>query len=138
MKISNGEIFNAYDALGKLFEIEFPVKTGLALSRLIGKLTEPYNEITRVKDKLVKKHGIYDGERNKDKSKDFVPKKTGNVTVVPEDETWESFISEYIEVMSEDRELAFDKVKIPSKIDNETLKIKLEILAPLERFIEVE
>jgi hypothetical protein len=57
---------------------------------------------------------------------------------VPEDETWESFISEYIEVMSEDRELAFDKVKIPSKIDNETLKVKLEILAPLERFIEVE
>jgi hypothetical protein len=136
MILSNGEIFVAFEALKKLFEVEFPVCTGLELSRLIGKLKSPYEEIARVKDSIVRKYGKYEGERDTEN-----PVKRGSINVKSEDDNWESFMEEYVNLMADETKVNFGNVKIPikipEKVNGKAIQVKLEILSSLKEFIEV-
>jgi len=124
MKLENGEIFTAVNALNDLYEKEWPVRVSLALAKLSRKLQEPFKAIEQVREGLLKKHGTVDEK--------------GGTSIKPEDENWSKFAEDFNELMSQTTELVFDKVKLPEEVDGKPVVIKPSLLVPLEKFIEIE
>jgi len=118
MKIKNGEIYTAKDALGKLIAVPFPIKVSFQIAKMAGKLNEPYQNISIVKDELVKKYG---------------DTKKGNLSIDPESKNWVAFITDFDELMDQEIELEFEKVKLP-EID---ANIEPSVIIQLEKFIEL-
>lgn len=127
MKLLNGEIFNAVQALNELYDKEWPVRTSLALAKLTSKLNEPFMAIDKVRNGLVKKYGESD-ETN-----------PNSISVKTDSESYTKFAEEYNDLMMQEAdEIVFDVVKLPLEIDGKPLVIKANLLIPLEKFIEVE
>ena len=124
MKLENGEIFTAVNALDDLYEKEWPVRVSLSLAKLARKLQEPFKAIEQVREGLLKKHGT--------------PNEMGRVSIKPEDASWAKFAIGFNELMSQTTELVFDKVKLPEEVDGKPVVIKPSLLVPLEKFIEIE
>ena len=127
MKLLNGEIFNAVQALNELYDKEWPVRTSLALAKLTGKLNGPFMAIDKVRNGLVQKYG----EPDKTNS--------NSISVKSDSENYPKFAEEYNELMMQQAdEVVFEVVKLPQEIDGKPLIIKANLLIPLEKFIEVE
>ena len=127
MKLLNGEIFGAVNALNELYEKEWPVRTSLALAKLTGKLNGPFIDISKVKDGLVQKYGEVDKENS------------NSIAIKPESENFGKFAEEYNELMMQEAdEVVFEIVKLPQEVDGKPLMIKANLLLPLEKFIEIE
>jgi len=120
MKLTNGEIFNAKMPLQQLVAIKFPVKTSLALVKLVQKLNEFMIPVEQVRSGLVKTYGKPDA------------KNPNQARVSPEDKGWDKFQSEFAELMAQEIEIVFDKVELP-----ETLEIEPTVLMALEKFIKI-
>jgi len=121
VKLTNGEILNAKVPLQQLVANKFPVKTSLALVKLVQKLNEFMIPVEQVRAGLVKTYGKPD-EKNPNQAR-----------VSPEDEGWDKFRAEFDELMAQEVEVIFDKVELP-----ETLEIEPSVLMALEKFIKVE
>jgi len=121
VKLTNGEILNAKVPLQQLVANKFPVKTSLALVKLIQKLNEIMVPVEQVRTGLIKTYGKPDA------------KNPNQARVSPEDEGWEKFQSEFEELMSQEVELVIDIVTLP-----ETLEIEPSVLMALEKFIAVK
>jgi len=127
MKLLNGEIFNAVQALNELYDKEWPVRTSLALAKLTGKLNGPFMAIDKVRNGLVQKYG----EPDKTNS--------NSISVKSDSENYPKFAEEYNELMMQQAdEVVFEVVKLPQEIDGKPLMIKANLLIPLEKFVEVE
>ncbi len=134
MKLNNGEIYSAWDALNRLTPegTKFPVKVSLGIVKLRTKLGEPYKEIEEVRNGLIKTHG---------KEED------GQIKVDPEGENFEKFVEEMNELFAQEVEVVFDKVKLPEKVAatcdkcshnmDKMLEIEPSVLMALEKFVEV-
>ena len=125
MELLNGEIFVAKTALEQLFEIDLPVRTSMDLAKLIGKVTEAWNAIEKVRTGLVTKYGSEDPE-------------TRQKRVAQDSEEFTKFIEEYNELMEQKTELVFDIVRLPQNVDGKPLVIKPALLVNLLKFVEVE
>ena len=125
MKLLNAEIFGAVKALNQMFEMELPVRTSLALAKLIGKLNEPFVAIEKVRTGLVMKYGKTD-------------EKTKQTNVLPDNENFPKFMEEYNELMIQTTELVIDIVKLPQKVKGEPFELKAGLLIPLQKFVELE
>lgn len=133
MQLTNGEIFTSREPLQKLLGQKFPVKTAYGLARLANKFQEQLKIIEEVRNGLVTKHGEKDGK--------------GQTSVKPEGESWEKFVAEFNELMAQEVELVFDKVKIPEKVAGTcdkchhnmdvVLEIEPNVLMALAKFVEV-
>ena len=120
MKLTNAEISNAKEPLQELVKHKFPVKTSLELVKLVHKLNEFLIPIEQVRDGLIKTYGTPD------------PKNPQNIQIQPGDENWAKFTEEFAELMTQEVEVVFTKVKLP-----ETLEIEPAIVMALEKFITI-
>jgi len=137
VKLKNGEIFSAVDALGKLTPVgtKFPVKVSLAIVKLSTKLADPYREIEEVRQGLFKTYGEVD------------PENPQQIKVDPKGEKYPKFISELNELFDQEVEIVFEKVKLPEKVAatcdkcnhnmDKQFEIEPVILMALEKFVEV-
>ena len=133
MKVTNGDIWTARDPLKTLVEQKFPVMVSYKLAKLVVKLNEPFKVIEEVRNGLVKKYG----ETN-DK---------GSLEVKQDSENYPKFVDEFNELMAQEIELVFDKVKLPEKTAStcdachhnmdKPLEIEPKILIALDKFVEV-
>ena len=120
MKLTNAEILNAKAPLEELVKQQFPVKTSLALVKLVQKLNEFLIPIEQVRDGLVKMYGNPD------------PKNPNQILVQPGDEGWVKFTEEFAELISQEVEVVFTKVTLP-----DTLEISPAVLIALEKFVKI-
>ncbi len=120
MKLRNGEIFSAKEPLSKLMEHKFPVKTSYGLAKLAQKLNPQLQIIDDVRNGLIKTYG---------KESKGNPQET---RVDPADESFPKFVEEMNELLAQEVEIVFDKVKLP-----EDLEVEPSILILLDKFIEV-
>ena len=120
MKLTNAEIFNVKEPLQQLVSMKFPVKTSLALVKLVQKLNEHLVPAEQVKDGLVKTYGKPD------------PNNSQNITIQPGDENWPKFAEEFAELMTQEVEVVFQKVQLP-----DTLEIEPAVVMALEKFITI-
>ena len=138
MKLQNGEIFMAWDALNKLTPegTKFPVKVSMAIVHLRTKLETPYREIEEVRNGLIKTYGTPDKENSQ------------NISVKPNCEGFDKFAEEIRELMEQEVEVTFEKVKLPEKVAStcdkcshnmdRMLEVEPNVLMALEQFVEIE
>ena len=130
MKLQNGEVYGAVNALAQLSEKELPVKVSYWLARLANKLDGTFKAIDKVRAELIRKHGKEEHEGS------------GNFGIKPEDPNWEKFNIDFNDLMMEEIEVDITPVvipiKLPETVDDKPLTIKLNVLAALEKFVEIE
>ena len=138
MKVTNGELYGVNGALGRLAEIKLPVKTSLQVAKLASKVGDKLRPVEEVKKGLVKTYEIYSepgeagGEILKTKGDDGDLKK---------------FIEEFNELLLQEDEFVFEKIRLPEKITGTcdachhnmdvTFQLEPRILMALEKFCEV-
>ncbi len=133
MKLTNGEIWGSQEPLKKLIEQKFPVMVSYKLSKLVMKLNEQFKVIDEVRQGLIKKFGETDEK--------------GNIQVKPEGENFAKFVVEFNELMSQEVEIAIEKVKLPEKVAatcdkcnhnmDKAFEIEPSLLIALDKFTEV-
>ena len=121
VKLTNGEIFNAKEPLRQLSAQKFPVLTSLAIMKVMQKLNEHLLPFEQVRDGLIKTYGT----ANLDNPQ--------QIAINPGDENFPKFAAEYQELLSQEVEVVFEKIKLPA-----TLEIEPAILMSLEKLVEVE
>lgn len=122
MNLKNGEIFNAIAPLQKLVDREFPVKVSYGLAKMANKLNEQFKVIDQVRQGLIKKYGVQEGQQ---------------ISVKADGPNFPKFIAELEELMNQEVEVVFEKVKLPEEVDGKPLQIEPKILMALEKFVEV-
>ena len=120
MKVTNAELFNVKEPLQQLVANKFPVKTSLALAKLVQKVNHHLIPAEETRDGLVRHYG----KKN--------PNDPMQVGLKPGDENWAEFAKEYAELSQQTVELVFDRIQLP-----ETLEIEPAVLMALEKFIKV-
>ncbi len=138
MKLSNGEIFDAWEALNKLTPegVKFPVRVSLGIVKLRTALRDFHQEIEEVKNGLVKTYGKAN------------PENPHSYSVDPGSENLPKFVEEMEELMNQGVEVVIAKVKLPEKVSatcdkcnhnmDKMLEIEPSVLMALEKFVEVE
>lgn len=123
MQATNGDIWNAREALSELLKEKLPVKTAYWLAKLARKASEHLRDIDLMRVKLIREHGTADEK--------------GNTEVKRDSEQWPAFEVAFNELMAETVELEglpMEKITLPS--DN-GLCISAATLMVLEPFVEV-
>ncbi len=133
MKLSNSDVFLAREPLQKLMGEKFPVMVSYKLAKMVNKLNDQYKVIEDVRNGLIKTYGVADEK--------------GNVSVKPDGENWPKFVAEFNELMTQETEIVFDKVKLPEKVAStcdkchhnmdKMYEIEASTLLALDKFIEV-
>lgn len=119
MKLTNGEIYNAKDPLGKLLDMPMPVKTSYNVAKLANKISEQYKILEQVRAGLINKYGEQDP-------------KTRSVRIEQTSENFPKFMEDMTELMKQEVELVFDVISLP-----DDLEIAPSILMSLDKFIRV-
>jgi hypothetical protein len=117
LKLTNGEIFAAVEPLKRLMGQKFPIKTSLALSKLVHKLDDELKVINEVRQGLFQKYGTKEPE---------------GLMVKADNPNREKFYAEHAELMAQETEVVLEKVKLPESVEIEAADMML-----LEKFIEV-
>ena len=135
MKLTNGDIFNAREPLQKLMGERFPVRVSYGLAKMANKLNEQLKVIDEVRNGLIKTYGTPD------------PENSQNIRVDPADKNFEKFAEEFNELMAQEVEIVFEKVRLPEKVAatcdkcshnmDKMLEIEPNILMALEKFVEI-
>ncbi len=121
MKLRNGEVFESKDALQRLVDRDdIPLKYAMPLMRMVKKLNEEIVLIEQKKNRLIKKYGAEDKEKQ-------------TIVVPPNTPEWDSFIKEFEELMSLEVDINITPVKLP-----ETIIIPQKDLIFLTSYLEVE
>lgn len=135
MKVKNGEIYQTVEPLKKLMQEKMPVRTSYGIAKLVNKLAEPLKVIEDVRSGLVKKYGKQDGAGQGWK-------------VEVGTENFEKFTSEFTELLDQEVQIVFDKVRLPEKIAatcdachhnmDKEFEIEPIILMALDKFVEIK
>jgi len=123
MKLTNGEIFEAKPALGKLIEKELPVKVSYELAKMGNKLNEQYNIIESVRNGLIHKYGEEDN---------------GSLRVKEGTKKFAKFVDEFNELMKQEVELDVNTVEIPQEVEGKKVQIEPKVLMPLIKLVEIK
>jgi len=138
MKVTNGELYSANGALGKLVDIKLPVRTSLQVAKLVSKVSEKLKPVEGVKWGLVKTYEIYSE-----------PNEAGGelIKTKGDEKNLEKFAAEFNELLSQEEEFVCEKIKLPEKVAatcdackhnmDKMLEIEPRILLALEKFVEV-
>ena len=121
------ELLNAKEPLAELVRCKLPVKTSLALVKLVHKLNEFMVPAETVKDGLVKQYGVADGKGGITIAPTIV--EDGNTIANP---NWPKFADELSELVKMENEIVFQPVTLP-----DTLEIETAVLMALEKFVKV-
>ena len=130
---TNGELFIAMPAIGKLVDMDFHVSDSIKLRKLKNQLLEPYKVITEVRDALIKKYGQEE------------PKGSGQITVIgPNDPNGRPMSPDFMKFVEENATLMlpvcdakFEKIKLPSQIDGKPISLSSNDLDRIDKFIEI-
>ena len=135
MELNNGEIWMARQPLAKLMEQKFPVMVSYRLAKMANKLNEQLKIIEDTRSALVRTHGEPDKANPKQMS---VPQGSKG---------FDKFMDEFAELMNQEIEVKFDKVKLPEKVGgtcdscnhnmDRMLEIEPSALMILDKFVEV-
>jgi len=120
MKVTNGDIFNAREALQTLMKERLPVKVSYWLARLARKLNDQLTIIEEVRQGLVKQYGEPD-------------EKGENIQIQPGSKNMGPFLADLNELMGQEVELDSDIIKLPG----DGFSIEPSVLLALDKFIEV-
>ena len=131
MKLNNGEIYMAYQALGALSNERLPIKTSFGLAKLVIKLDSDFKAIEKVRLALVKEFGV---------------EKDGVCSVPPDKRAeFQAKLDELFGLETEVAEIV--KAKLPETIAatcdkchhnmDKPLEIAPSILVALDKFVEV-
>lgn len=120
MKLTNGEIFNAKEPLGKLLTERMPVKASYNVAKLANKINDQYKIIDQVRLGLINKYGEPDPAMPK--------RKVVNQT----SENFQKFVEDMNELMMQEVEIVFDEIVLP-----EDMEIEPSTLMALYKFIKV-
>ncbi len=120
MKLTNAEILNVKEPLQYLIQQKFPVKTSLALVKLVQKLNEFLIPVEQVRDGLIKTYGKPN------------PANMSQIILEPEDENWPKFAKELEELIIQEVEVVITRVELPP-----TFEIEPATLVALDKFIKV-
>ena len=126
MKLFNGEIFGAKEALMTVFEKEWPIKVSFKVAELIAKINTPFENIEKVRNALILKYGVQDDD-NPNKFRMDVKL-----------DTYSEFAKKHDELMEQEVEVEFETVKLPSKVSGEDVVIKPSLLLALTKLVELE
>lgn len=160
MKLQNGEIFMAWDALNKLAPegTLFPVRASMAIAHLRTKLEAPHRELEEVRNGLIRRYGEADPENSqnvsikevsekKDDKGKVLNGKDGKPIMEPNPD-FPKFAEEIRELMEKEVEVEFEKVKLPEKVAatcdkcshnmDRMLEVEPNVLMALEKFVEIE
>ena len=119
MKLTNGEIWEAYQQLVKLADVKLPVKNSFELARLINKVKDSFQLIEEKRNELVKEHGTARGD--------------GTIGIEIGTPAHEGFIAELTELFNIEQDIVFQIVALPSNVE-----VEPSILIPLGKFVELE
>ena len=120
MKLTNGEIFNAKEPLGKLIQEKLPVKVSYGLAKLAAKLNDKLQVIEEVRQGLITTYGEKD------------PDNPMQTRVLPQSEGFPKFAEEMGELMAQEVEMVFDVVTLP-----DMLEVEPAVLMALDKFIKI-
>ena len=133
MKLQNRDIFLARQPLQGLANMKLPIKSAFAVAKLANVLNDPLRIIDEMRNKLIEEYG----EKNED----------GQMQVKTDSEQFGKFMAEVNELMDQEVDITFEKVKLPEKIAatcdacqhnmDKTIEIEPAILMALEKFIIV-
>ena len=121
MKLLNSDIFNSMTALKTLSDIDFPIKVSLEIAKLILKVENSYKVINDIRNKIIGKYGESD--------------KRGNKSVSPSSPNWADFVYDLNELMNSETEVDFEKIEIPTTVNNSQITIKPSTVVVLEKFV---
>lgn len=135
MKLTNGEIYNAFTRIPALGVYRLPVATSMAVAKLSYALKGHAEAIDKVKKELIARHDKVIGPDAKEEVQELVP---GHPN-------WKEFEKDYLELMAIECDLNFEAVKLP-----QTVKVLAEgklidmpfdpepnALIPLFKFVEM-
>ncbi len=123
MKFSNNEIIEAKGALDKLIQLKLPVKVSFGIVKIAKKLSEAIDTFATVRDGLLNKYAIKVEKGSVEGTITFTSEIEGNAG---------KFFTEFKELLEQENELVFDKVKLPND-----LEIEPATLLPLDKFVEI-
>ena len=132
-ELINGDVFMAMQTLPKLLEFEFHVTDSIKLRKLKQQLVEPYGIIEDIRNGLVRKYG----EEN--------PKGSGQLTVIgfndpkgrPMSKNFPKYMEGFGELMNTGVKVKFEKIKLPSVVDDKPIPLSANDLDRIEKFVEV-
>ena len=120
MKVTNGDVFNAREALQSLMKERLPVKISYRLAKLARKVNDQLTIIEEVRQGLVKQYGEPD-------------EKGENISIKPGSKNMAPFLTDLNELMGQDVEIDSDIIKLPE----DGLTMEPSVLLALDKFIEV-
>jgi flagellar biosynthesis component FlhA len=120
MKVSNGDIFNAREALQTLMKERLPVKVSYRLAKLAKKVNDQLAIIEEVRQGLVKQYGEPD-------------EKGENIQILAGSKNMAPFLTDLNELMGQEVDIDSEIIKLPE----EGLTIEPSVLLALDKFIEV-
>lgn len=123
MKITNGELFNNIKpALGKLIQVQLPVKTSFEIAKFTALVQKSVDTIESVRNGLISKYGEIDKARQ--------------APVISQKSTrWDEFVPEYNELMEIEIELPDTIIVIPQNVNGREVEIEPSVLIALEKFV---
>jgi len=124
MKLLNGEVLGASQALEELSNKDFPIKVSYGLVTLINKLASQVVIIEKLRTDLIKKYGTED--------------KGGNIAISPNTPKMTKFMDEFGILLSQEIDVDFEPVTLPFEINGSSYNIEPKILRSLGKFINME
>ncbi len=122
MKLTNAEIFNVKEPLARLAKEKLPIKTSLAVLKLINKINEHLIPASTVKNDLIARYGTTSKEGE-----------FADVPICkPADKDYPKFIVEYQKLCELEVDIDIDTILLP-----DTLEIEASVLMALEKFVKV-
>ena len=103
MRLQNQDIWFGYIKLLELSIMDLPIETSAGISQIIEALKEPYKEIETKRLGLLKKYGKKD-------------KKRQQIVVDPLSKNAIKLAAEFGEILIQERDIQFEKVKLPRKV----------------------
>jgi len=122
VKLQNRDLQGAVRPLQELIQEKFPVSTSFALAKLVNTLNDPLKVIEDVRQGLIRKYHTTEGPMAVEQG-------------TPE---FDKFNTDFNELMDQEVELKFDKVKLPLTIDGHELMIAPASLLALEMFLDMD
>ena len=142
MKLTNGEVFIAWDGLDKIMRERLPVKVSMGLVKIRTAIFPAYKEILEVRDSLIKTHG----EDNPNGQKGIQGPNSSGKEISP---GWDAFSNAHDTLMDVERDEDFTItiVKLPEKVAatcdkchhnmDKPFEIEGVVILALEKFVEV-
>lgn len=94
MQVKLSEVYNSIEPLNRLSELQLPLTISYKLVKIVKKLSEEVESIEKMRQKLIKKHGKEDENKN---------------IIVPE-ERKQDFINEFTTLLNSKIKLDFEQI----------------------------